>query len=178
MLWDGACVACRSGNVHELLDCLGDDRNLLMTQNDGSYLIHVAFRAGYAKICFELLNFAQKERCKILDQKDEEGNDAFHIAVAQDRADLMDLLASFGQDTSIWYNNPNGLVNFDKVAYLKPATSKNSSAVTPLCIECNFEMNLHSSTSSSSHYDYQMMQSNAFSSSFDDLAMDVEEENV
>lgn len=83
----GRC-SCRRNDVLELLRCLEQDPELLMLQNERSYIVHVAFEAGHAEIlCFVLLIFAQKQnKTIILRQENISCNIALHIAVEQDCA--------------------------------------------------------------------------------------------
>lgn len=69
VLWVTACVACRRNDVFELLKCLNEDSELLIRQNDGSYLAHVAFEAGFAETCHALLGFARRKGETIVKQE-------------------------------------------------------------------------------------------------------------
>lgn len=62
LLWEDACAAaCGRNDMPELLRCFKQDPELLLFQNEGSYLIHVEFEAGYTEICHALLGFARKQ---------------------------------------------------------------------------------------------------------------------
>lgn len=46
MMWEAACAACREGVVPELLMYLEQDPEVILFQDDESYLVHIAFEAG------------------------------------------------------------------------------------------------------------------------------------
>lgn len=64
----------------------------MFKSDDGSYLIHSAFAAGYAGLCYQLLAFASTIYPKYLLLMDRNGKTALHIAISQDWIDLVDLL--------------------------------------------------------------------------------------
>lgn len=102
-LWMKAYAACQSEDVYELVTCLEQDPKLLWHQKQKMYLIHVAFEAGCAEICKEILSFGEEHYVNLEVLEDGLERTVLQIAISKDRVDLVKLLASFGYNIQNCY---------------------------------------------------------------------------